>query len=120
MTDKLEFVEENKMNEIIGASILFLVSVFAFIMSIRSFMEKGFLFNNAYLYASKQQRKSMDKKMHYRQSAVTFLLIGLFSALNGFGVIFNVNWLHYISIIVILIAAIYAIVSSILFETRKK
>ena len=108
------------MKGIIIASILWVIAVINFILSIRSFMEKGFLFNNAYLYASKQQRKSMDKKLHYRQSAVTFLLIGLFSALNGFGVIFNVNWLHYISIIVILIAAIYAIVSSILFETRKK
>jgi len=108
------------MNGIIIAAILLGIAVINLILSIRSFHEKGFLFNNAYLYASKQERKSMDKKLHYRQSAVTFLLIGLFCALNGFGVIFNVGWLHYISIIVILIATIYAIISSILIETRKK
>ena len=33
---------------IVGAIILFLIALFSFVMSIRSFMEKGFLFNNAY------------------------------------------------------------------------
>ena len=33
------------MKEIIITSILFAVSVFLFFMSVRSFMEKGFLFN---------------------------------------------------------------------------
>ena len=108
------------MKGIIIAGILLVIAVINFILSIRSFAEKGFLFNNAFLYASRQERKTMDKKLHYRQTAVTFLLIGLFSALNGFGIIFNINWLHYLSIVVIIIAAIYAIVSSILFETRKK
>ena len=65
------------MKEIVPASILFAVSIFLFFMSVRSFMEKGFLFNNAYIYASKQEREKMNKKPHYRQSAIVFLLIGL-------------------------------------------
>ena len=65
------------MKEIVPAIILFAVSIFLFFMSVRSFMEKGFLFNNAYIYASKQEREKMNKKPHYRQSAIVFLLLGL-------------------------------------------
>ena len=54
------------MKEILIASIPFAVSVFLFFMSVRSFMEKGVLFNNAYIYASKQEREKMNKKPHYR------------------------------------------------------
>ena len=108
------------MKEIIVASILFAVAILAFIMSILSFMEKGFLFNNAFLYASEQERKRMDKKPYYRQSAVMFLLICLVFTLNGFEVIFNIDWLSYTAITIIIIAVIYAIISSIIIEKRKK
>ncbi|MBR4123163.1 MAG: DUF3784 domain-containing protein [Clostridia bacterium] len=108
------------MKEIIVASILFAVAILAFIMSILSFMEKGFLFNNAFLYASEQERKGMDKKPYYRQSAVMFLLICLVFTLNGFEVIFNIDWLSYTAITIIIIAVIYAIISSIIIDKRKK
>ena len=104
------------MKEIIGASILFLVSVFAFITSIRSFMEKGFLLNNAYLYASKQERKTMDKKPHYRQSAIVFLSIGLIFLLIGLNMLFQTNWIFYIVIAIVIVTLIYAIVSSVMIE----
>ena len=45
------------------------------------FNEKGFLFNNAYIYASKQEREVMDKKPHYRQSGIVFLMVGIIFAL---------------------------------------
>lgn len=45
------------MAEIVVAVILFLVSAAAFTASFMYFREKGFLLNNAYLYASKQDRK---------------------------------------------------------------
>lgn len=104
------------MKEIIVASILFLVSLAAFFMSIRSFMEKGFVFNNAYIYASKQEREAMNKKPHYRQSAIVFLLIGFIFALNGLDVFFKTDWIFYIVIAIIIIVLIYAIISSIMIE----
>lgn len=106
--------------EIIAAGILFGVAVFAFILSIRSFKEKGFLLNNAYLYASKQERESMDKRPYYRQSAVVFLLISIVFMLNGFETIFHTGWLSFIAITTIVITIIWAIVSSILIEKQKK
>ena len=108
------------MKEIVPASILFAVSIFLFFMSVRSFMEKGFLFNNAYIYASKQEREKMNKKPHYRQSAIVFLLLGLIFLLNTIAVLLKVNWIFYIVVVVVIITLIYAIVSSITIEKNNK
>ena len=53
----------------------------AFVISYLQFKEKGYLFNNAYIWASKQERKQMDenkesKTLYYRQSGFAFILIG--------------------------------------------
>lgn len=108
------------MKEIVPASILFAVSIFLFFMSVRSFMEKGVLFNNAYIYASKQEREKMNKKPHYRQSAIVFLLLGLIFLLNTIAVLLKVNWIFYIVVVVVIITLIYAIVSSILIDKNNK
>lgn len=108
------------MGKIVVVCILFLVSVFAFIVSIRSFMEKGFLFNNAYLYATKQEREKMNKKPHYRQSAIVFFAIGLIFLLIGLNVLVQTNWIFYIAITVVIVTLIYAIVSSVMIEKNNK
>lgn len=108
------------MKEIITASILFLISAFALVVSIRSFREKGFLFNNAYIYASQQEREKMDKKPHYRQSAIVFLLIAVIFLMNGFSALFDNEWIFPIVVITSIATLIYAIVSSIAIEKRNK
>ena len=108
------------MKEIIIASILFAVAVFLFFMSVRSFMEKGFLFNNAYIYASKQEREKMNKKPYYRQSAIVFLLFGIVFLLLALAVLLEAYWLFFVSVAVVIITLIYAIVSSITIEKNNK
>lgn len=108
------------MGKIIAISIQFALAALAFIVSIRSFREKGFLWNNAYLYASKQERQTMDKKPYYRQSAVVFLMIGIIFLLNGFTVLWDTVWISFLVIAAAIITLIYAIVSSIIIEKRKK
>ena len=108
------------MKEIIVASILFAISIFLFFMSVRSFMEKGFLFNNAYIYASKEEREKMNKKPHYHQSAIVFVLIGLIFLLNAIAVLLKVNWIFYIVAAVVIVTLIYAIVSSTTIEKNNK
>ena len=108
------------MKEIIIASILFAVSVFLFFMSVRSFMEKGFLFNNAYIYASKQEREKMNKKPHYRQSAIVFLLLGIVFLLLALAVLLEVYWISFVGVAVVIITLIYAIVSSVTIEKNNK
>lgn len=104
----------------IAAGVLFLLAIFALVLSIRSFGEKGFLLNNSYLYASKQEREAMDKKPYYRQSAIVFLLIGCIFTLNGFAILLRVSWLSYFAVAVIFGAIVYAIASSIVIERNKK
>lgn len=108
------------MKEIVTASIFFAVSIFLFFISVRSFMEKGVLFNNAYIYASKQEREKINKTPHYRQSAIVFLLLGLIFLLNAIAVLLEANWIFYIVIAVVIVALIYAIVSSITIEKNNK
>jgi uncharacterized ion transporter superfamily protein YfcC len=108
------------MKEIMIASILFAVSVFLFFMSVRSFMEQGFLFNNAYIYASKQEREKMNKKPYYRQSAIVFLLFGIDFLLLALAVLLEAYWLSFVGVAVVIITLIYAIVSSIAIEKNNK
>ena len=108
------------MGEIIVAIVLLLIAAAAFVMSFRSYQEKGFLLNNAYLYASKKEREAMDKAPYYRQSAVVFALIGLIFLLNGLSLLLGAPWLGYPAGGVVVIALIYAVASSIAIEKRKK
>lgn len=107
------------MKEIIIAGFLFLISIGVFVMSIRSFMEKGFLFNNAYIYASKEERKKMDKKPHYRQSAIVFLLLGVSFLLLGIMTLTDALWLLYVVIGIAALTIIYAFVSGVRMENKK-
>ena len=93
--------------------ILLLAAVALFLISFFHFAERGPLLNNAYLFASEQERKTMDKKPHYRQSGIVFGLIGanfLLLALESF---LETGWIYYIVWILAFIVVIYAIVSSI-------
>ena len=108
------------MGKIIGAIILCIVAIACFIFSYLQFQEKGFLFNNAYIYASKQERETMDKKPHYKQSAIVFVFIGIIFLLNAIDTIFQTGWLIFFVIGIAVIAIVYAIVSSVIIEKRKK
>ena len=108
------------MENIIGAVVFGIVSIACFVFSYLQFNEKGFLFNNAYIYAFKQEREVMDKKPHYRQSGIVFLLLGIIFAINAVDVILKTGWLFYVAIIIAIIAVIYAILSSVKIERSKK
>ena len=108
------------MEDIIVAVVLIAVSLLVFVLSIRSFLEKGFLLNNAYLYASKKEREAMNKKPYYRQSAVVFFMIGIVFLLIGVAILLDAFWITYIADTVIVLLLIYAIASSIAIEKKKK
>ena len=61
--------------ELVAAIIDFVLSVILMVLGIRHFREKGFLLNNAWLYASKEQRAEINKKPYYRQSAIVFCIL---------------------------------------------
>lgn len=108
------------MGNIIGAIILGVIAIACFIFSYLQFQEKGFLFNNAYIYVSKQERETMDKKPHYKQSGIVFIFIGIIFLINAIDTILQTGWLNFFVIGIAVIAIVYAIVSSLIIEKRKK
>lgn len=108
------------MGNIIGAIVLSVIAAVCFIFSCLQFNEKGFLFNNAYIYASKQERKNMDKKPYYKQSGIVFGLIGIIFLLNAIDIILQTGGLFYCVIGVETVAIVYAIVSSVVIAKSKK
>ena len=113
-------MEGNALENIIGAIILGVIAIACFIFSYLQFQEKGFLFNNAYIYASKQERDTMDKKPHYKQSGIVFVFIGIIFLINAIDTILQTGWLNFFVIGIAVIAIVYAIVSSLIIEKRKK
>ncbi len=106
--------------EVITIVILFLISFGAFIIGYFQFKEKGILFNNAYLYASKEERATMNKKPHYRQSAIVFASIGFIFLLNAVELIVRSGWLFLVVLGLMILLIIYAIVSSVMIALKKK
>ena len=107
------------MGNIIGAIVLGLIAIACFIGGYFQFKEKGFLFNNAYIYASKEERERMNKTPHYKQSGTVFVMVGIIFLLNAVDILIKTRWIFYIVIAVALCTIIYAIVSSILIERKK-
>lgn len=105
--------------------IIFLaLGIGAFIISYLQFKEKGYLFNNVYFWASQEERKQMDedkeyKKPHYRQSGFAFMFIGFIFVTYAFYIATDWIWLHVTSLVFVLIAVVYAVVSSIQNERHK-
>lgn len=77
------------------------------------FKEKGLLFNNAYIWASKQERETMDKKPYYRQSGIVFALCSAIFFFVAMECILLTGWLWIIAGVLAIVALIYAIVSSL-------
>lgn len=85
--------------EMIIFVVLLLISIGCFILGCLGLKERGFLFNNAYIYASPKERESMNKKPYYRQSGVVFVFIGILFLLNAIEMVVHSGWLSYKALI---------------------
>ena len=108
------------MTRTITSIILFVISALLAKCSIRHFLERGYLLNNAYIFAPKTERDSMDKKPYYRQSAVVFLLMSTVFMVLGLAVLFEDTKLELIEIPLIAGAVIYAVISAAKIEKKTK
>ena len=59
----------------VGAIFLIILALICFVLGYLQINQKGILLNNAYLYASEQERQKMNKKPYYRQSGIIFILM---------------------------------------------
>ena len=62
----------------------------------------------------------MDKKPHYKQSGIVFIMIGIIFVLNAVEMLLETGWLFYMVIVVAVAAVICAIVSSVVIERNQK
>ncbi len=79
------------------------------IISIMQFDEKGFLFNKAYIWASKQERRTMDKKPYYRQSGIAFSLCTAVFLVMAIESVFATGWLWLVVGAIAISLLVYAI-----------
>ena len=108
------------MENIIAVCVIWVFALAAALLSVLAFRHKGPLLNNAWLFASKKERESMDTAPYYRQSGVVFALIAMVFLLNGSAALLEAVWLSYAATGVIVITAVYAVVSAAAIEKRKK
>ena len=106
--------------ELVIAIVIFVIAGILILLGIRSFLERGFVLNNAYIYASKKERDSMNKKPYYRQTAIVFCLLSLVFIIIGLSVIFRNSKIELLQIPVIAGAIIYAVVSTIRINKQTK
>ena len=99
--------------EWICAVFVFLIAAILAVLSIRSFGNRGFLLNNAYIYASKEDRETMDKKPYYRQTAIVFLILSIVFVIIGLSIVLQNARIKLLEIPLLLGIVIYAIVSSV-------
>ena len=93
-------------------AVTLLCAIVSFTISIRSFLEKGFVLNNAYIFASEEERKALDKAPLYRQTAIVCGLSGVMFLLIALMVLTGMKWLFYAACVVAVITLVYAIASS--------
>lgn len=106
--------------ELVTAILMFVIAGILLLFSIRSFLERGFLLNNAYLYASKEERKSMNKKLYYRQTAIVFCILSAVFIVIGLSLVLQNDKIMLLEIPLILGAVIYAIASAVRISREEK
>lgn len=109
--------------QIVGCIIFLVLAIGAFVISYLQFQEKGYLFNNAYVWASQEERKKIDeykgrKRLHYRQSGFAFMLIGFICLIETVYLATDWIWMFVAFWIAVIIAVVYAIISSIQREQK--
>ncbi len=104
---------------LVTAIAVFLLAGGLFFLGVRQLLERGYLFNNAWIYATKKERESMNKKPYYRQSGVVFCLLGLLFTVIGFYAILRDGRLLWLEAALAVGAVVYAVVSSIRIEKGK-
>ena len=83
-------------------------------------LKQNFLFNNAYIYASKEQRETMNKGPYYRQSAIVFSILCVVFVVIGLSVLLQNSKIMLLEIPLFIGVIIYAIISTIKYNNHVK
>ena len=106
--------------ELITSIMIFALAGVLLLLGIKSFLEKGFLLNNAFIYASKEERKTMDKKPYYRQTAVVFCFLSAVFLVIGLSLVLQNDKIILLEIPLIIGVIVYAVASTIIISNQAK
>lgn len=108
------------MERIIEFAFCLIAAIVCLAVGIMQLNERGILLNNAYLYASKEKKQSMNKTPYYRQSGIVFIMLAVIFALIAAAAAFQTELLSYLALGVCAAVVIYAIVSAVIIEKTSK
>lgn len=97
------------MAELVWAIICGVLAITFSIISIAQFREKGFLFTNAYIWASKPEREAMNKKPYYRHSGIAFAICAILFFFMALECILFTGWLWIVVGLLAIVLLVYAI-----------
>lgn len=100
------------MGKWIGVALCSILAVVCLNICIRQFRGNGFLFNNAYIWASQKERETIDKKPLYRQSGIVFALCTAIFVCMALDCLLSAAWLWLIVAALTVAVLVYAIVST--------
>ena len=100
-------------------AICLVLAVIMIAVSVCSWMEKGVLMNNAWLFASEEERETMDKRPYYRQSAIVFGLSGAMFLLLAASIALEAKWPLLGAGVLAVVTLVYAVASTVGMEKGK-
>lgn len=106
--------------QIIAGSVFFGLAGLMVLLAVRHFKCRGYCFNNAYIWASGEEREKEDFTPYYRQSGVVFLMIALLSVLEGLYIILAFRPIIFGQIVTVEAMAFYAVSSTVRIGKEKK
>ena len=101
-----------------GLVFLIFLTVTSLVLAILAFLGKDIILDDAYIKASEQERKAMNKKAYRVQGAIIFLFIAIVSAFNALRAIIHIPLFTYLAASFGVIGIVYAIVSH--YKIKKK
>ena len=109
--------------QMMAGGIFLTLAIGAFVISSLQFKGKGYLFNNAYFWASQEDRKQMNqnkegKQPYYRQSGFAFVFIGLILLIFALYIVTEWMWMYIVLWVSVIIAVVYAVGSSVQLKRR--
>lgn len=105
--------------QIIGAGIMLVISILTGIASYQGFKNKGPVLTNTYLWATKEQRKKIDKKIEYYLQMVIFGGIMLLFLLNAIGILTTIYFFNKVAIAIAVLLCVYAIYDSVRYAKKR-
>ena len=102
----------------LGLIFLFFLMFVSLIFSILAFSGRDIILDDAYLKATEEDKRTMDKKAYRLQSAVIFLFIAVISLCNALRAVLHLPFFTYLAAVFGVIGIVFAIVSH--YKIKKK